>query len=161
MLALTKADTTILDTSLEFPFDTREDNTSEAKSPEYLKWYSLIRDRKPFYYELTVGDKKATKVSDYLTKSTIFSYASTHYENLIKLITAAVESSAREELPTKKEDTISFVEDSIEIEVKSPMPKRISLGQARILSLSALFIAEENRRRFAEEEARRIAVWEE
>jgi len=62
---------------------------------------------------------------------------------------------------TEEEKSISTSKEVTEIEFEIPERKRITWRQAHTLAFISLRDAEERRRHFAEEEAKRTAVWEE
>jgi len=151
-------------TGLEnLPFFSDSKETDKSVFPQkILNWFSNIHLKKSLYHDFRKGDDHIQKLYYYLL---LWSFACDFFKCEEKLKWLGEEWLSkdyyRQFLSLKEDNTTSSIETTELFSFDLPKSKTISWDQARKLAFSSLKDAEERRLKFAEEEAKLIAVWEE
>ncbi|MCK4831026.1 hypothetical protein KA005_85740 [bacterium] len=142
----------------------QQDRAEERK--DIFSWtecYLKIRNKQPLYQNSDISEEKQTSLLTHLAEyfarvlyskdlqkaSENFEAVRNYWETFYRFVF------------TEEEKSISTISDVIDIEFEPPERRRITWEQAHMLAFTSLIDAEERRHHFAEEEAKRTAVWEE
>jgi len=142
----------------------QEDRAEESESTlTWAQWYPGIRGKQPLYQDLGISEEQRTFPLARLVKYIAWVSCSKDLPKAWRNIETVTNywRSPSTFVFTEEEKSVSTLKDITEIEIETPDRKRITWGQAHMLAFISLRDAEERRRHFAEEEAKRTAVWEE
>jgi hypothetical protein len=132
-------------------------NKTDELAPE-SQWYSSFPYARKCFQDLSVGDIGPSKCNIYnsLLKSYLIDYPK------YRLFSSQVNYKKLTELADlEEENTTSDIGSEFEFKVEAPESPKITWQQAHKIALSALKGAERRRLAYAEEEAERLAIWEE
>lgn len=142
----------------------QRDRDEESESPlSWAQWCPRIRNKQPLYQDLGISEERRVFLIARLVRYIAWALCSKDLPTALGNIETV--SNYWRSFPTsdftEEEKSVSTLKDITEIEIEIPERKQITWGQAHMLAFISLIDAEERRRHFAEEEAKRTAVWEE
>jgi hypothetical protein len=136
-------------------------NKTDELAPEY-KWYTKFPFASKCFQDLSVGDIDISKCNIYSSLLNAYLIGHPKYVTEYRIFSSQVNyKKLTELLDHGEENTISDIGSEVEFKVEVPESSKITWQQAHKLALSALKDAERRRLAFAEEEAERLAIWEE
>ena len=142
----------------------QQDRAEESESTlSWAQWCPRIRNKQPIYQDLGISEERRAFLLAPLVKYIAWALCSKDLPKALGNIETVSNycRSFHTFVFTEEEKTVSTLKDVTDIEIETPERKRITWGQAHMLAFISLIDAEEKRRHFAEEEAKRTAVWEE
>ena len=139
----------------------QKDRTEDPKSESGWGLWCPKISSKLLYHDLGISEERRTLsfLAKYIIWTSCFKDLSKALGNIETLSNCW--RSLHEFVVTKEEKSASTLQDVTDIEIETPKRKRITWHQAHILAFVSLRDAEGRRRHFAEEEAKRTAIWEE